>query len=220
MKKSRLYFFITRLSQIRQLSWIAAALAFLGIFLKLSWELYEDAYLDALDREVLLWVAGLRSAHWNGVAVDLTALGSFAVITLFTLIGVILLALKRDWRGSGYLAIGSIGAGLGTTAMKLTFTRVRPTVIPRLVEVQGYSYPSGHTLGATAFYLLLLFLSWRTFLTWRSRALVSICAGVLICGVAGSRIYLGVHYPSDVLSGICLGAAWVLVLTAAMHSPR
>lgn len=197
-----------------RLACVGFAFLFLGLFLKVTWELHEDIGLDSLDRKILVFISNHRITALNGSAVDVTALGSPIVITLFTWVGIVLLWLRRDRRGCAYLAVGSAGAGLGTFIMKHFFSRARPSVVTRLVEVNGFSYPSGHSLAATSFYLLLMFLAWRYDSSWKGRVAVSFCVALLIAGVCFSRLYLGVHYPSDVLSGICLGGAWVFLLTA------
>ncbi len=202
---------------VRRLGWVGSALLFLGLFLKVTWELHEDSALNSLDQRVLIFISKHRIPSLNGSAVDVTALGSATVITLLTIIGVILLSVNRDRRGSAYLAIGSIGAGVGTSLIKHLFTRPRPEVVPRLVEVDGFSYPSGHSLAATSFYLLLMFLAWRRYQAWQMRAATFFCATTLISGVCFSRLYLGVHYPSDVLSGLFLGTAWACLLTAYFY---
>ena len=199
---------------MRRLLGMGFALLFLGLFIKLTWEFYEDSTIDVLDRRILIFVSTLRIASLNGPAVDLSALGSSTVITLFAVVGVLLLWLNRDRWGCAYLSIGSAGAGVCTYVLKHLFRRVRPSVVPQLVEVSGFSYPSGHSLAATSFYLLLMFLAWRHYTSWRSRVVLLACTAVVIGGVCISRLYLGVHYPSDLLSGMCFGAAWVFLLTS------
>lgn len=200
----------------RRLVWLAVSLALFGLFLKLTQELNEDAVWRGLDRRVLIWVAGFRRPVLNGVAVELTALGSPAVVGLLCTAEVaILLVIRRDVAAAAYLTIGSAGAGLGTLVLKDVFTRPRPEIVPRLVEVTGFSYPSGHSFGATSFYLLLMFLAFRSYPARRARILFAVLAGIFIGLVCLSRVYLGVHYPSDVLSGILLGSAWSCLLTAA-----
>jgi len=200
---------------IRSLPWLGVALLFLGIFLKLTWELHEDPVVDSLDRQLLTLISQLRSDRLNGPAVDITALGSPTVLTFLTLSISTLLLLLRDRVAAAYLIIGSAGAAIATSVFKLAFTRPRPTVVPHLIEVSGFSYPSGHSLGATSIYLLLMFLLWRRLESWRDRAISFVFTAWLIGSICFSRLYLGVHYPSDVLSGACLGAAWVCLLTAS-----
>ncbi len=197
-----------------RLFWLGLALFFAGAFLKITWELHEDAGVDRWDKALLLWVASHRVQRLNGSAVDVTALGSPVVLLLFTLLGGLGLALKRDWPGFAYLVGGSAGAGLITYVLKHIFTRPRPEIVPRLVEVTGYSYPSGHSLAGTSFYLLVMFLAWRAYSKWAHRLAWLVTASVLIAGIGFSRGYLGVHNPSDVLSGILLGASWSCVLTS------
>jgi undecaprenyl-diphosphatase len=199
---------------LARLFWLGFALFFLGIFLKLTWELREDLIIDDWDKRILVWIANRRIQKLNGIAVDITALGSPSLLLLFTVLGSLGLSLKRDWWGSAYLVGGSAGAGLITFILKHFFSRSRPDVVPHLVEVTGYSYPSGHSLAATAFYLLVMFLLWRGYPAWSHRIAWLVSATSLILVIGFSRIYLGVHYPSDVLSGILLGAAWSCVLTS------
>jgi undecaprenyl-diphosphatase len=201
-------------ARIRRLLGIGFALLFLGLFIKLTWEFYEDSSMASLDRRILIFISTFRAERFNGPAVDISALGSPTVITLLTVLGAVLLWLNRDRWGCAYLAVGSAGAGICTYVLKHVFRRERPSVVPQLVEVSGFSYPSGHSLAATSFFLLLMFLAWRHYTSWRSRVVLAACTTVLIGAVCFSRLYLGVHYPSDLLSGMCFGAAWVFLLTA------
>jgi len=206
--------------EARRLFWFGLALFFLGLFVMLTWELYEDEEISSYDQAILIFISKFRFAALNGPAVDLTALGSPTLIALFTVLGAILLWLNRDWRGGLYLALGSMGAGVATWSMKHLVTRGRPDAVPHLVEVSGFSYPSGHSLAATSFYLLVAFLLFRHYRSWQARAVVMACAAFLIAGVCFSRLYLGVHYPSDVLSGALFGSAWVSLLTAFYTKKR
>ena len=204
---------LKRLGRSRLLGFALALVSF-GLFLKLTFEITEDSKVGFLDRGILTWVGAHRVPSMNGIAVDITALGSPTIIVIGTLVGVILLLLSRNRWGAVYLAVGSAGAGIGTWSLKHLFSRDRPTLIPHLIDVSGSSYPSGHSFGATAFYSLLMFISWRHFQSARSRSVLFALTSVIIGLVAISRIYLGVHFPSDVLSGVLLGSAWTCALTA------
>jgi undecaprenyl-diphosphatase len=199
--------------------WLGVACLFAGAFFQLAWEMHEDAWIDSLDRRFIGWVAAHRIPLLNGIAIDLTSLGSAATITIFTLIGASALFVRRKKFASMYLAVGSIGAGLLTALLKYLFQRPRPDV-PRLVEVAGYSFPSGHTLSATSFFLLVMFLLWPMFEGWLERIFLVGVTTVVIGCVAGSRVYLGAHYPSDVAAGIFLGASWAFAITGILFSPR
>mgnify|MGYP000552794339 CR=1 FL=1 len=121
------------------LLWFGGAALGVGAFLKLSQELFEDATIESLDARILIEVASRRTALLDGMAVDITALGSFTLITLFTIIGVAMLALAKDGTGALHLATGSIGAALWSTLAKGVFERARPDI----VEQNGTSKEQG-----------------------------------------------------------------------------
>lgn len=186
---------------------------FLGLFAKLTKDIFEHDDVEKIDRAVLFLAEKMRITAFNGAAVDLTALGSPTVISIVTISGLLVLWLKHDRAGAAYLAIAAIGSGFWTSVMKHLIARERPQIIPRLVEVSGQSYPSGHSLAAAAVYLSLAFLACRAFKSIRDRIILFCVAACLVGAVSLSRIYLGVHYPSDVASGVFLGSAWTFFLT-------
>ena len=107
------------------------------------------------------------------------------------------------------------GSAVLNKAIKLLIQRERPDV-HRLVEETGYSFPSGHTMVACAMYGALVFLLWRHTPSRAGRTLLVAASGVLISAIALSRIYLGVHYPSDIVGGLLAGGAW-LALSVAVY---
>ena len=201
----------------RMVSFALACLAS-GLFIKLTWELGEDSDLSQFDEMVLICVGKMRLAALNGPAVDVTALGSATLAFLVCLTGVIVLWLVRNRREAIFLVLSVVGAGVGSATIKSLIQRPRPAVIPPLVEVTDFSYPSGHTIISTATFLAIALLTSRHFTAWSARLILFTMAAMLIGLVGLSRVYLGVHYPSDVLSGILLGAAWTLGLAAMFFS--
>ncbi len=148
---------------------------------------------------------------------DLTALGSPLLIGLFTFVLGAMLLQNGDRRGAAALAVASLSSALLTSALKGLLERPRPQIIPRLVEVSSLSYPSGHSLASSAFYVTAAVILARHFTTWKHRASVfgfAICMTVL---VGASRVYLGVHYPSDVIAGMLVGSAVAAILGALLH---
>jgi undecaprenyl-diphosphatase len=198
----------------RVLFWLSVATFFLGVFVKMTFELYESSELAELDRTVLAAVGNMRTEPLNRIAVNITALGSQTVLWVLTIPALLLLMLNHETRTALYFLTMSAGTGAWTVLAKYAIGRPRPEVIPHLVEMAGESYPSGHTLTAAALYLALAFLACRYAKSWRIRVAWFCIAGVLVLLIGISRIYLGVHYPSDVVSGICLGSAWTFLLIA------
>jgi undecaprenyl-diphosphatase len=203
---------------LRWASWAAVGVALVLVagFVELSEELLDreeqSTRLLGADAAVLRLVARLRTPWLNGVAMDLTALGSPILVALFTVaLGAILLV-KGDRRGATILVVTSFASALVTSVMKRLLERPRPEIVPRLVEVTGLSYPSGHSLASAAVYLTAAFVVARHVSLMRERVAGVVFTGVLILTIGASRVYLGVHYPSDVLGGILLGTAWALLM--------
>lgn len=145
------------------------------------------------------------------MARDVTALGSGVVLTFATLavIGYLLLARKR---GAALLVALSIGGGaLLSTLLKLGFDRPRPDLVPHAVAVYSASFPSGHAMLSAASFLTLGALLMRVAARRRLKGYVMALAVLATIAVGVSRVYLGVHWPTDVLAGWCAGAAWALL---------
>jgi undecaprenyl-diphosphatase len=192
--------------------WLGAASLAFGLFIKITAELFEDPKVDAIDKAILIVVAKCRVSWLNGAMVDLSALGSPMLVTLLSAIALVIFLLTGDRFGALQVVVTSVGAGLWTFLTKSIIERARPEVVPRLVEVSSSSYPSGHALIAASMYLMLAILACRHFSPVGARVTLLAMATTVIGLVGVSRLYLGVHYPSDVASGIALGAAWALLL--------
>jgi undecaprenyl-diphosphatase len=175
--------------------------------------------IDEVDRWLARWVVTRRSPGLTRVATDLTALGSRTLLTIATSIVCLLL-----WTGGRRIAaldtaLATSAAALVTRATKILLGRPRPSAAEALVHVGGFSFPSGHTSGITA---LLAATALHSFEAARSRAqrvVLVVFYGVLALGVAWSRVYLGVHYPSDVAAGLCVGVGCALLAHGLVRTP-
>lgn len=191
------------------LSLLAALLGVWG-FLELSDEVLEGEILT-YDERIMLAARELNSdGHhfFNEAMRDITALGSTSVLIIILLCVSGFLALQKKYRFS-LLSLITSGTGVALVVLlKNIFDRARPDVIPHLVEVTSQSYPSGHTMMSAVVYLTLA--TMVAFLQKKKRTKIfSISMALLITFLVGcSRIYLGVHYPSDVFAGWAVGLAW------------
>jgi undecaprenyl-diphosphatase len=117
----------------------------------------------------------------------------------------------------------SAGAGILTLVTKDIIERVRPAEAQQLIVVSGFSYPSGHSVSTSALYLTIAIMGCRYVQRARAKATIIVTALSVPVLVAASRVYLGVHYATDVASGFSLGAAWALLLagffTLRSHHP-
>ncbi len=186
-------------------------------FIKLASEVGEGE-THTLDERILLAMrnptnrADPLGPPWvEEMGRDFTALGGTAVLTFLTLsiVGYLLLLSRYDLALLVLVAIG--GGMLLNTLLKLEFNRTRPDLVPHGVYVYDSSFPSGHSMGSAATYLtlgaLLAHLQTRRWLKIYIMALA-----VLLTFLVGlSRVYLGVHWPTDVLAGWTAGALWALL---------
>ena len=200
---------------------IGIALMFVAGFVELSEEVLgsegESKVLLGGDAVVLQFLARLRRPWLNGLAVDLTALGSPLLVALFTFcLGALLLA-RADRAGAVVLVASSFAAAILTEATKRLQERPRPDLVPKLVDVTGLSYPSGHSLASSAVYLTAAFVLVRHVDTLRERIAAVVFTAMIVLSIGASRVYLGVHYPSDVLGGILLGTSLGLLLAAVLR---
>jgi undecaprenyl-diphosphatase len=197
--------------------WFGASFLFLAIFLKMTSELVENE-VQGRDALILAAIASVRRPWLTGIAIDLTALGSMTLVTLISLIALCVLLLLRDRLAASQLLLNSAGAALLTMLTKNLIERTRPENVEHLVHVTGFSYPSGHSLVAASLYLTIAILTAHHLPTLQGRVLLFCIALAVVFLVGMSRMYLGVHYPSDVASGVSLGAAWALLLAAGFST--
>jgi len=139
---------------------------------------------------------------------DITTLGGGPFLTLLTIIvaGFLFVTFRRGM--AMFVLASTIGGSVLGTLLKTYFVRARPDVVPHLVEVHSMSFPSAHAFNSAVIYLTLGGLVAATEKRRAVRVYVLGSALLLTVAVGLSRVYLGVHYPSDVLAGWCAGAAW------------
>lgn len=153
---------------------------------------------------------------WFEFAVrDVTALGGYAVLTLVTAIAAGFLAVRRNFGRALLLLVAVIGGALLSESLKFSFARPRPDLVAHIVEAGGASFPSGHATLSAAAYLTLGAMLARALERRRERFYVLGTAIFLALLIGASRVYLGVHWPTDVLAGWCVGGAWALLCWTA-----
>jgi undecaprenyl-diphosphatase len=139
---------------------------------------------------------------------DLTALGGVAVLTLLTLFVVGYLLLVRKPRAAAFVAVAVSGAAALSLALKGVFERPRPDLVPHLSYVTSSSFPSGHSMLSASVFLTLGALLARQEESLILKAYFLIVALSVTFLVGFSRVYVGVHWPTDVLGGWAAGSAW------------
>lgn len=200
--------------ELKALAGSGIAIAALGVFVLLA-VLVENGRLDTVDRTVLLALRApgdpadpLGPAWLESVVRDITALGSRGILGLF--VAAVMGFLVLNGHGAHALAVlaFTVGGSLVGEISKFAFGRPRPDLVPHGVDVLSLSFPSAHALQASVVYLTLGALLAASQPRRRVKAFVLSVAVLLALTVGASRVYLGVHWPSDVLAGWALGTAW------------
>lgn len=161
------------------------------------------------DLEIISAVQSFENPLLTGIAKGLSFIGSFVPVVILCLILIAVLYWILGHRMEIFLLIGAVfGSSMLNLLLKGFLQRVRPD-INRLVEITGYSYPSGHSMAAFSFYSVSAYLLWRHMNSKMGRRILIVIAIMMILSIGVSRIYLGVHYPSDVLGGYLASCALV-----------
>ena len=188
----------------------------LWAFFKVASEVGEGE-THALDRAVLLALRNpadfsdpIGPRPFEEAMRDVTALGGFTIITMVTVVGGLLFIIHRRLRQAFVFVSTVLLAELSSDLAKAFYGRPRPELVTHGSYVYTASFPSGHSTLSAATYLTLAMLIAGQEGARRSRILVFLLATLLVLAIGTSRVYLGVHWPTDVLAGWCLGGTWAL----------
>jgi undecaprenyl-diphosphatase len=187
---------------------ISLGVAVLSLFL-FAWlaEEMRENDVASFDSAIRNWVHGFASP---GLTQVMTVISLFGYnILIVGVIASLAIFLRLRWRrAAAFMAITMIGAGILDASLKQAFHRVRPPAFFGIAPA-NYSFPSGHALASFCFYSVLAGLIAHRARSRRVRVGVGVLAGLMIAAIGMSRIYLGVHYPSDVIAGYLAAAVWV-----------
>ncbi|MFC4125174.1 phosphatase PAP2 family protein [Nocardia rhizosphaerae] len=196
---------------------LAAALLATGAVLvtALTWQVDNDAGIIGLDPRVLDWMLAHRGEPLTSIARIVTDLGDTLSMTILAAVVICWFAARRDLPNALLVAVASVGAGVLVVVVKQLVGRHRPPEVTRLMEEPSLSYPSGHTLGSTVV-IGIVALTVIPGLRHRPTRLAATVFAVLFpIAVGMSRIYLGVHWCTDVLAGWIFGVWWLLLCVTA-----
>lgn len=145
-------------------------------------------------------------------AIDISALGGFTLMWLFGVAGLAFLLYAGKRAEAGWIALSMIGSAVIDGLLKQWIARPRPELVPHLALVRDLSFPSGHAMISAALYLTLALMLAEAERGLAARIGLVSFFGLVVVLIGMSRIYLGVHWPSDVLAGWCFGAVWALLI--------
>ncbi len=197
--------------------WLAAGLA-TSAFVIWAFAELTDGVVEGesrrFDRVALIWIHAHSPGWLDGPMRLVTALGYYWVV-LPLLAGVVFVFYRKGWKlSASLLLVSTLGSSLLTTVLKAVFERARPELFDSGYAASFYSFPSGHATVAVGFYgTLTLILAYR--LSGFARWVVVVCGVLLVLLIGFSRLYLGVHYPTDVLAGFLAAPLWVIFVGVA-----
>jgi len=207
---------------------IAVALVLLAI-VRLGSEIAEDGtsgfdnwLIVALRQPGNLGVP-IGPAWLQTAMIDITTLGGVTALTLLVMASSGFLVTARRYRHAALLVAATISGTIMGQTLKLAFARARPQLVPHLVDIATLSYPSGHALNSAIVYLTLGAMLARTEPGRRTRLYIMAVAIALTLLIGCSRVYIGVHWPTDVLAGWAVGGSWALLwwaIAVRMSRPR
>lgn len=163
----------------------------------------------AFDRRIISLVQGWESTILTDIMKFFTTIGSVNTMLVLSIFIVFFLFIVLHHRAELLLfTIVIIGSPLLNGWLKQIFQRARPE-LHRIIEIGGYSFPSGHAMNAFAFYGILTFLLWRHITVKKGRMILILSSSFMIFMIGLSRVYLGVHYPSDIIGGYLVSCCWL-----------
>jgi membrane-associated phospholipid phosphatase len=169
------------------------------------------------DQRLAEWLRGRATDPLTDVFRAITTLGNFVTLVVVTVIAVAVLWRRRERTDGVFVAFAFLGAQVLSSAMKLGFRRERPFFPDPLATESTFSFPSGHALVSLAVYGSIALVLARRLRRRRDRIVLFGATGLLVLAIGFSRLYLGVHFLSDVLAGFAAGAAWVALLYVALE---
>ncbi|MDU4960521.1 MAG: phosphatase PAP2 family protein [Sporomusaceae bacterium] len=194
---------------------LAVSAMFLALFSELAAETLYENDLQDFDAAVTAIIRFPAGQTLDSVMLAFTWLGSGKALLLLT-VTMMAIFVIRDWRGeAAALFVCLTGAGVLNQMLKVLFARSRPEIA--VIEVSGYSFPSGHSMVSLCVYGFLAYLLSRRFSSFRQRGMVFLLVGAVVALIGVSRIYLGVHYPTDVLAGFVAGGTWLSCCMSWLH---
>ena len=176
-------------------------------------------HTQAFDDAVLRFLGAHRGAPWfENVMLETTLLGTGTVVIMIAAVAALFLALTSHRASATLLLAATVGALVLNNVLKAAFDRPRPQLFSWGTRAFTTSFPSGHAMSAAAVYATIAFLAARLQHRPAARAATYGAAAIVVLAISFSRLYLGVHYPSDVGAGIVVGLAWAAFCATVLEA--
>ena len=169
--------------------------------------------VQRIDSTVYEWFGSRRTRATSTLFVTITTIGGAVPMSALVATVLAVLIARRRFRWAAYLGITAVGGALLNQLLKSHFVRQRPDLNVAVLGANGYSFPSGHAMSATIILGALAYLAARSIWAWKSKSAALAALATLALSIGVSRLYLGVHWASDVGAGFAAGLLWVSATT-------
>lgn len=195
---------------------LGVASIFVWLFAEIAEELLENE-LVSFDDAIISFFKTVQTSMLDSIYITITELGSVWFLTTMSVLVILLLWFKaKDKWGILFFIIAVGGSGLLTWILKHTYERGRPSINEE-IDAIGFSFPSGHSMGSLIFYGFITYFILRSSQKRAIKYISLVGLGTLIILIGTSRIYLGAHYPSDVIAGYIAGTIWLILCLLALE---
>ena len=192
--------------------WRSLLLLFIGVYLPLqafaviAVKVWQHEGIFPWDVPILQAIHATAKAQLDFFAITLTKFGSIRIV--FPIVGAIALVLGwlKKWRSLTYLVTTTVGSAIINYTAKILFHRLRPQLWESSARPLDYAFPSGHSMTSMTLVAALAILAWGSSWCW----LILTVGSLFVLGIGWTRLYLGVHFPSDILAGWMLSIAWTI----------
>ncbi|HEY9225652.1 MAG TPA: phosphatase PAP2 family protein [Gemmatimonadaceae bacterium] len=210
---------VTAVFGIFLLSGATIAVGFTWLFAKLAGHV-RSGKTQQFDDAVMQWIGAHQRPALEAIMLEITALGTGTVVGMIVLIAGMFLWLNSHKHSAVLLVAATLGGMVLDSLLKIGFARPRPRVFEWGTHVVSSSFPSGHAMSSVVVYGTVAYLAARLQREARSRIMTFVLAAAIIIAISVSRVYLGVHYPSDILAGLLIGLAWAGFCMALLEAAQ
>src|SRR5262249_32279459 len=186
-------------------------------FLELLIEVASGSPITGADRRIINLVATLRTPELDHVMLFVTFLGNGQTIIVLAAVALLIALLARRYERAVLILLSLVASSLFFSVIKLLVGRPRPPLEEARIVQGGFSFPSGHATVSATFYGTIAYILIRNVKSEVVKALIGLVAALLVLAIGLSRVYLGVHYPSDVVAGWIAGVFWLVLVAVAEH---
>jgi undecaprenyl-diphosphatase len=201
------------------LSGAAVAVVFTWVFSEIA-EKVRSGGTQGMDEAVMRWIGQHQYHGLQTAMLEVTSLGTGTVVAMVVLVAGMFLWLNQHKHSAILLMVATVGGLVLNQLLKIGFNRPRPQVFKWGTYAVSSSFPSGHAMSSIIVYGTVAYLAARLQRNAASRIATMVMAGIIIVAICSSRLYLGVHYPSDILAGLVIGLAWAGFCMAVLEAAQ